>query len=217
MDNLRGMKALVTSGPTRERIDPVRYLSNDSSGKQGHAIALALYKAGASVTLISGKVEIPDPEGVQVIKVESAEAMLAACMAALPVDIAICAAAVADYRPAMPLSQKLKKNAEETLTLQLVKNPDILATLSNHPLLRPKMVVGFAAETEHLYLHAQEKLQRKNCDLILANDVSAKNQVFGSAHNTVLCVSKEGAEAWPRLYKQEVAERLVERIMRGLA
>jgi phosphopantothenoylcysteine decarboxylase/phosphopantothenate--cysteine ligase len=215
MDKLSGLRALVTSGPTRERIDPVRYLTNDSSGKQGHAIALALAKAGAEVTLVSGPVAIEDPEGVQVIKVESASDMLNACLASLPVDIAICAAAVADYRPATLLSEKLKKGAEENLTLQLVKNPDILATLSNHA-LRPKLVIGFAAETGNLHAHAREKLARKGCDAILANDVSLGSGVFGGEHNTVLWLTNTEISAWPFMSKQQVAEHLVSQIRRLL-
>lgn len=216
MHELHGIKVLVTSGPTKERIDPVRYLSNDSSGKQGHIIAEVLAKAGASVTLISGPVAIPDPEEITMIKVESAEEMLAACLNALPVDIAICAAAVSDFRPKAPFPQKFKKTEESTLILELVKNPDILHCLATHPQLRPKLVIGFAAETEQLLLNAQQKLARKGCDWIMANDVSSANGVFGGEENTVLRVTQHEAEAWPKMSKQKVAERLRDLIIAAL-
>lgn len=212
MDSLRGLTAAVTSGPTRERIDPVRYITNDSSGKQGHLIAAALAKAGVAVTLISGKVDIADPEGVAVVRVESAKEMLAACLDSLPVDIAICAAAVSDFQPETILTQKFKKNQQDTLTLSLVQTPDILKTVSNHPTLRPKLVIGFAAETENLLENAQGKLHRKGCDIILANDVCAGEGVFGSDYNTILLVSKTESEQWPHMSKKAVAEQLVEKI-----
>ncbi len=209
MNRFSGIKALVTSGPTRERIDPVRYISNDSSGKQGYAIAAALAAQGAEVTLVSGPVMLPIPLGVRVIAVESAEEMLSACLALLPVDIAVCAAAVADYRPLRPLAQKLKKTNADTMTLPLIKNPDILATLGHHPTLRPLLVIGFAAETEQLQYYAEKKLSQKGCDMILANNVSATEGIFNSESNTILLVDKEGAEQWPRMGKSVVAEKLV--------
>lgn len=208
------LKALVTSGPTRERLDPVRYLTNDSSGKQGHAIAQALAKAGVEVTLVSGPVVLPDPVGVRVVQVETAQEMLAACEAALPVDIAICAAAVCDWRPAVYAPQKMKKTAgQERLVIEYVKNPDILSHLGHHA-LRPKVLVGFAAETENILENARAKLVAKKCDLILANDVSG--QVFGSDHNSVTQVSATGEEVWERLSKTQVAERLVERVLQKI-
>jgi phosphopantothenoylcysteine decarboxylase/phosphopantothenate--cysteine ligase len=202
------LKALVTSGPTRERIDPVRFITNDSSGKQGHAIAAALSARGVDVTLISGPVNIPDPQGVKVIKVESAEQMLAACVAALPVDIAICAAAVSDWRPRDFSANKIKKQeGVDEMTINFVKNPDILKILSKHK-QRPKLVIGFAAETENLIENAKEKIKNKGCDWILANDVSG--DVFGGDFNKVSLVKADSLEEWERMGKVEVAERLVE-------
>ncbi|ONG52963.1 bifunctional phosphopantothenoylcysteine decarboxylase/phosphopantothenate synthase [Pseudoroseomonas deserti] len=207
---LAGRHALVTSGPTQEPIDPVRYISNRSSGQQGHAIALALAGLGARVTLVSGPVSLPDPAGVNLVRVETAEQMLAACEAALPADIAVCAAAVADWRVAHAATQKMKKKpGEAPPPLELALNPDILATLSRHA-RRPRLVVGFAAETEHVIDHARQKLARKGCDWILANDVSA--DVFGAAENTVHLVGRDGVEDWPKLPKTEVGRRLAARI-----
>ena len=206
--SLHGKKVLITSGPTREHIDPVRYISNESSGKQGCAIAEALLENGAEVTIISGPVAIKYPEEAMRIEVVSAQDMLMACEETLPVDIAICVAAVSDWRPAEIAMQKLKKNAEEDiLTLKLVKNPDILAVLSRHT-KRPALVVGFAAETENITENARKKLQSKGCDMILANDVS--QSVFGADENTVQCITHENEEIWPRMTKKEVAKRLVE-------
>lgn len=206
---LEGVRALVTSGPTREAIDPVRYLSNHSSGKQGHAIAAALAVAGAAVTLVSGPVSLADPPGVTTRHVESAREMLAACEAALPVDVAVCAAAVADWRPAAVPEQKLKKDGTAP-TLELVENPDILRRLACHPRARPRLVIGFAAETEHLLAHARAKLERKGCDWILANDVSPATGTFGGDHNRVHLLRRDGGdEPWPAMGKGEVAARLV--------
>ncbi|WP_160121383.1 bifunctional phosphopantothenoylcysteine decarboxylase/phosphopantothenate--cysteine ligase CoaBC [Rhodovarius lipocyclicus] len=212
---LAGRHILVTSGPTQEPIDPVRYISNRSSGKQGHAIAGALAALGARVTLVSGPVIQPDPPGVEVVKVETARQMLAACEAALPADAAICAAAVADWRVAQEAGQKLKKEpGAEAPTLAMALNPDILATLSTHA-QRPALVVGFAAETEKVVAHAQAKLARKGCDWILANDVSA--DVFGGEENTIHLVTRQGVEDWPRLPKSEVAARLAARIAKAFS
>jgi len=212
---LAGRSALVTSGPTHEPLDPVRYLANRSSGKQGHAIAAALAAAGARTLLISGPVELADPPGVEVVKVETAREMLDASLRALPVDIAVCAAAVADWR-ARPASQKLKKEGGRLPELTLEENPDILAQLAQHGEARPALVVGFAAETERLLEHASAKRLRKGCDWILANDVSEKGGAFGSADNEITLIEEAGSESWPRLTKQEVAVRLVRRIAEHL-
>ena len=207
---LKGKRALVTSGPTHEPIDPVRFIANRSSGKQGHAIAAALARAGADTVLVSGPSNEPDPPGARVLRVGSAREMLAACQASLPADIAVCAAAVADWRvEAAP--QKLKKKGAAPI-LKLVENPDILATLSAPGNLRPALVVGFAAETENLIANAQAKRARKGCDWILANDVSAASGTFGGDSNTIHLVSAEGVEDWPPSSKHEVAERLTRRI-----
>ncbi len=209
---LRGRRALVTSGPTHEAIDPVRYIANRSSGKQGHAIAAALARLGAKTVLVAGPTAEPDPPGVEIVRVESARDMLAACEGALPVDVAVCAAAVADWRPeAAP--QKLKKKAGAAPPpLKLVENPDILATLSAAGNRRPRLVIGFAAETERVIEHAREKRQRKGCDWIVANDVSAAAGTFGGDSNTVHVLDGDGVEDWPLLTKAAVAERLAHRI-----
>ena len=214
---LSGKRAIVTSGPTFEAIDPVRFIGNRSSGKQGHAIAAALARRGASTILVSGPTGEPDPAGVEVKHIESAEQMLAACRAALPADIAICAAAVADWRPAKTADQKIKKAASDPAPIALLRNPDILATLSAAGNQRPRLVVGFAAETEDLIANAKKKLAAKGCDLIVANDVSPATGTFGGVENTVHLVGKDGVESWPRLSKQDVAERLVDTIVRRLA
>lgn len=207
---LAGKRVLVTSGPTHEPIDPVRYIANRSSGRQGHAIAAAAARAGASVTLISGPVTLPDPPGVTTVHVESARDMLAAVEAALPADIAIFAAAVADWRTQGAADQKIKKDGKALAPLALVENPDILATIARRAEGRPPLVVGFAAETEHVIAHAQAKLARKGCDLIVANDVSPEGGVMGGTRNTVHLVSADGVETWPTMDKDEVARRLVE-------
>lgn len=213
---LAGRHALVTSGPTHEAIDPVRYIANRSSGRQGHAIAAALAALGARVTLVSGPVAIADPPGVTVRRVESARDMLAACEAALPADIAVCAAAVADWRPATDLGQKIKKvTGQAPPPLALAENPDILATLARPGPQRPALVVGFAAETNNVIAHAEAKRARKGCDWIVANDVSG--DVMGGAENTVHIVTAEGVEDWPRMRKEEVARRLAARIAAVLA
>jgi phosphopantothenoylcysteine decarboxylase/phosphopantothenate--cysteine ligase len=209
---LAGRRALVTSGPTREAIDPVRYLSNHSSGKQGHAIAAALAGLGAETSLITGPVALPDPAGVSVFHVESAADMLVACQAALPAEIVVCAAAVSDWRIATAASEKLKKDRGGPPALELTENPDILRTLSQAENRRPGLVVGFAAETEKVVEYAVEKRQRKGCDWILANDVSPETGTFGGASNVIHFVHEDGVEDWPRMTKQEVAERLAQRI-----
>jgi phosphopantothenoylcysteine decarboxylase/phosphopantothenate--cysteine ligase len=215
---LRGRKALVTSGPTREAVDPVRYLSNHSSGKQGHAVAAALAAAGAEVTLVSGPVELADPPGVKVARVLSAREMLAACEAALPVDVAVFAAAVSDWRPAEIAGQKIKKGAVEAPALRLVENPDILRRVAGHATARPRLVVGFAAETEHIEAHARAKLERKGCDWILANDVGQGTKTFGGDDNELLLIRRDGpADAWPAMSKAAAAQRLVAEIARELA
>lgn len=215
---LAGRKALVTSGPTFEPIDPVRYIANRSSGKQGHAIAEAIARLGGETTLVSGPTRLVDPPGVRVVHVESAREMLAACEAALPADIAVCAAAVADWRAAEERSNKIKKLGSGDLPeLSLIENPDILKTLSGAGNRRPKLVVGFAAETEDVIANAQAKLARKGCDWIVANDVSPATGTFSGDDNTVHLVTTGGVEDWPRLSKREVAARLAGRIADELA
>ena len=205
---LAGRKALVTSGPTQESIDPVRYIANRSSGKQGHAIAGALAGLGADTTLVSGPVAIPVPPGVRLVPVETAEQMLAACEAALPVDVAVCAAAVSDWRVAAQANQKLKKSVNGMPEIRLVENPDILKTLSQPGARRPPLVVGFAAETEKVLEHAAAKRQRKGCDWIVANDVSPGTDVMGGDNNTIHLITEMGADSWTRMTKTQVAERL---------
>jgi phosphopantothenoylcysteine decarboxylase/phosphopantothenate--cysteine ligase len=215
---LAGRHALVTSGPTHEPIDPVRYIANRSSGRQGHAIAAALAALGARVTLVSGPVSIPDPPGVHVEKVETAAEMLVACEAALPADIAVFAAAVADWRVAHAAELKLKKTPSGAPPeLSLVPNPDILATIAAPGPRRPRLVIGFAAETHDLRAHAQEKKNRKNCDWIVANDVNPASGIMGGAENEILLVTAAGIEDWPRLDKEKVAARLAARIAAALA
>jgi len=212
---LRGRHVIVTSGPTHEPIDPVRYIANRSSGKQGHAIAAALVALGARVTLVSGPVAQPDPPGVRVARIESARDMLVACEAALPADAAVCAAAVADWRTAREAAQKMKKvPGEPPPPLGLTLNPDILATLAAPGPRRPRLVVGFAAETESVVENAVAKRAKKGCDWIVANDVSG--DVMGGAENAVHLVTEAGVEDWPRLPKEEVARRLAARIATAL-
>ncbi|MFC3691408.1 bifunctional phosphopantothenoylcysteine decarboxylase/phosphopantothenate--cysteine ligase CoaBC [Chenggangzhangella methanolivorans] len=210
---LAGRRVLVTSGPTHEPIDPVRVLANRSSGRQGHAIAAAAARAGAQVTLVSGPVAIADPKGVSVVKVESAREMLAAVEAALsdgpPVDLGVFAAAVADWR-VEGAAQKIKKGAGGPPALALVENPDILASVAKGP-LRPKLLVGFAAETENVIEHAKAKLARKGCDVIVANDVSPESGVMGGVRNAVHLVTSAGVESWEPMDKEAVAEALAAR------
>jgi len=212
---LAGKRAIVTAGPTAEAIDPVRMLTNRSSGKQGYAIAGALAALGAEVTLVSGPTALAAPAGVRRVDVESAREMLAACEAALPADIAVCVAAVADWRPETTGGQKIKKGAGAPDPIALVENPDILATLSKHA-RRPRLVVGFAAETNDLEAHAKAKLARKGCDWIVANDVGVAG-TMGGDDNAVAIVSPGGIERWERMAKGEVARRLAERIATELS
>ena len=210
---LSGKKALVTAGPTHEPLDPVRFIGNRSSGKQGYAIAQALAEAGADTTLVSGPVGLMAPAGVKLVKVETALEMLAACEAALPSDIAVLTAAVADWRPELRANSKLKKTEAAPPTLSLTENPDILATLGKSA-KRPGLLIGFAAETENVLAYAAEKRSRKHCDWIIANDVSGG--VFGADKNTVHVVTEAGVESWPELSKIEVATRLINRIDKAL-
>jgi phosphopantothenoylcysteine decarboxylase/phosphopantothenate--cysteine ligase len=217
---LAGKRVLITAGPTHEPIDPVRYIANRSSGKQGFAIAAAAQAAGAEVILISGPVDLGDPAGVMVKHVESARDMLLQVEAALPADIAIFAAAVADWRVANAGEQKLKKTGASMPPLQLVENPDILATISKLTDKRPGLVIGFAAETEHLIDNAKAKLARKGCDWIVANDVSPATGVMGGDRNTVHLLTRDGSEinvdSWPVMTKDEVATTLVAHIVKAL-
>lgn len=215
---LAGRSALVTSGPTYEPIDPVRYLANRSSGKQGHAIAGALARLGAAVTLVSGPTHLADPPGVDVVRIETAEEMLDACRRALPVDVAVCAAAVCDWRVAEPAADKLKKQpGGPPPSLVLMENPDTLASISAAGDLRPRLVVGFAAETSDLVANARAKRKKKGCDWIIANDVSSGSGTFGGDANTIHLVSGQGAEPWPVMSKEAVAVRLALRIADALA
>ena len=225
---LTGLRVLVTSGPTYEPIDPVRFLGNRSSGKQGHAIAAACAEAGADVLLVSGPTQQPAPERVETVRVETAVEMLAACERDLPADIAICAAAVSDWRAAAPQDQKIKKprggkgRGDAGLTLELAENPDILASLSAAGPKRPRLVIGFAAETQDVEANAAAKLAAKGCDWILANQV-AEGAVFGDDENLVRLLTRAedggalAVEQWPRMSKAEVAARLVQRITQALA
>ena len=225
---LAGQRVLVTSGPTYEPIDPVRFLGNRSSGKQGHAIAAACAEAGADVLLVTGPTQQPAPAGVETVRVETAQEMLAACKRGLPADIAICAAAVSDWRAAAPQEQKIKKTRRGegqdrvAPTLDLAENPDILATLSSAGSKRPRLVIGFAAETEDVEANAAAKLAAKGCDWILANRV-AEGAVFGDDENVIHLLTRaetDGApavERWPRMSKAEVAARLVRRIADALS
>ena len=209
---LAGRRALVTSGPTHEPIDPVRYIANRSSGRQGHAIAAALARQGAETTLVSGPTNLPDPAGVDVVHIETAQQMLDACLAALPADVAICAAAVADWRIDTAAKEKIKKTKGKLPTLNMAENPDVLATLSAAGNKRPRLVVGFAAETENIVANAQAKRESKGCDWLLANDVAPDSGTFGGADNTIHLISADGVEDWPRMSKEDVAERLAERV-----
>ncbi len=209
---LAGRKVLITAGPTREAIDPVRYISNHSSGKQGYAIAEAAARLGAEVALVSGPVEVPAPAGVRMVAVESAVDMLSACERELPCDIAIFAAAVADWRVADEATQKIKKDGKGVPALKFVENPDILKAIAKRGLQRPGLVVGFAAETENLIENARDKLSKKGCDLIVANDVSKGRDVFGGDQNSVHLVTASGVESWGLLSKHDVAQRLMGRL-----
>jgi phosphopantothenoylcysteine decarboxylase/phosphopantothenate--cysteine ligase len=213
---LKGKRVLITAGPTHEPIDPVRYIANRSSGKQGYAIAEAAAAAGAEVVLVSGPVDLAALEGVEIHRVESAREMLSAVEAALPADVAIFAAAVADWRVAEAGQQKIKKGEGGTPTLTFVENPDILATVAKQTENRPRLVIGFAAETENLIANAQAKLARKGCDWIVANDVSPQSGVMGGDRNTVHILTRDGIESWPVMGKDEVAKALVARIAQNI-
>ena len=209
---LKGLKALITAGPTHEPIDPVRYIANRSSGKQGYAIAEAIAGLGAETLLVSGPVNLPDPEGVRVIRVETALEMAAACEEALPSQIAIMTAAVADWRSTESAQEKIKKNTDNTPpSLELTENPDILAGLVAHT-LRPDLIVGFAAETEQVMDHARAKFTRKGCDWLMANNVSSDTGVMGGDFNTIHFLTQTSEESWEMLSKQDVALRLADKI-----
>jgi phosphopantothenoylcysteine decarboxylase/phosphopantothenate--cysteine ligase len=212
---LAGRHAIVTSGPTHEPIDPVRYLANRSSGRQGHAIAAALAALGAKVTLVTGPVALADPPGVTVAHVETGEQMFRAVGDALPADIAVCAAAVGDWRVAAAAAQKIKKTGEAPV-LRLAENPDILAAISTKGANRPALVVGFAAETEDLAEHATAKRARKGCDWIIANNVGGTG-IMGGSENEILLITEAGSEAWPRMDKTALAQKLADKIARALA
>ena len=212
LSSLAGRHVLITAGPTHEPIDPVRYIANRSSGRQGYAIAAAAASCGARVTLVSGPVDLADPAGVSVVRVETAEQMLAAVEAALPADVAIFAAAVADWRVAEAAPEKIKKGKTATPSLSLIENPDILKTIARRTHERPTLVIGFAAETERVLEHARAKRKSKGCDWIIANDVSPATGVMGGTRNTVHVITADGVEGWPEMAKETVAERLVARI-----
>jgi len=211
-NRLAGRRAVVTSGPTREPIDPVRYISNHSSGKQGHAIAAALAALGAETVLVSGPSQEPAPAGAKLVPVETAAEMLSACETALPMDIAVMAAAVADWCVEATAGQKLKKDGSGPPILRLAENPDILSRIAQHGNDRPALVVGFAAETDNVVENARAKLYRKRCDWILANDVSPGTGIFGGDRNTIHLVDAGAVEDWPVMTKREVAARLADRI-----
>lgn len=216
---LSGRHVIVTSGPTHEPIDPVRYIANRSSGRQGTAIAAALARRGARVSFVTGPAEVPPPAGVTVIRIETAREMLAAVEAALPADAAVFAAAVADWHVANAAASKIKKAATGTGTgpeLRFAENPDILRTIATRTEGRPRLVVGFAAETDDLLAHARAKLQRKGADWIVANDVRAGTGIMGGTENAVTLLTAERAEAWPRMSKDATAERLADRIAAAL-
>jgi phosphopantothenoylcysteine decarboxylase / phosphopantothenate---cysteine ligase len=214
---LSGKRVLVTSGPTNEPIDPVRYIANRSSGKQGHAIAAAAAAAGADVVLVSGPVNLPDPPGLSVVKVETARQMLKAVEQALPADVAVFAAAVADWRAERQSDSKIKKQPGKTPTLALTENPDILSTIAHRNAHRPRLVIGFAAETDDVIANAQAKLAKKGCDWILANDVSPATGIMGGDVNTIHLITAAGVESWPPQSKDDVAGALIARIAAVLA
>ncbi|MEM9027602.1 MAG: bifunctional phosphopantothenoylcysteine decarboxylase/phosphopantothenate--cysteine ligase CoaBC [Pseudomonadota bacterium] len=215
---LSGRRVLVTAGPTHEPIDPVRYIANRSSGKQGYAIAEAASALGADVTLVSGPTTLRPPTGITTIQVESAADMLEAVSNALPVDVAIFAAAVADWRVDIASEQKIKKHSGDSPpTLSLVENPDILATIATHEHKRPGLVIGFAAETENVVAHAQAKRARKGCDWMIANDVSPETGVMGGDQNTIHVISADSVETWPQMAKNDVGKALMARVVDHLA
>jgi phosphopantothenoylcysteine decarboxylase/phosphopantothenate--cysteine ligase len=213
---LAGIRALVTAGPTQEPLDPVRFIANRSSGKQGYAIADALVRAGAETTLVSGPVDITAPAGVKLLRVTTAREMLAACESALPADVAVMTAAVADWRPEISANSKIKKDAGAAApAIRMVENPDILATLARHA-KRPALLIGFAAETDNVVAYAQAKLAKKGCDWIVANDVSPATGIMGGDRNTVHIVTAGAVEDWPDLDKREVGTRLAAKIADAL-
>ncbi|MGQ3488048.1 bifunctional phosphopantothenoylcysteine decarboxylase/phosphopantothenate--cysteine ligase CoaBC [Roseovarius pacificus] len=214
---LKGKRIVVTSGPTHEPIDPVRYIANRSSGAQGTAIGRALATLGAEVVFVTGPADVAPPEGVTVVKVETAQQMLEAVQGALPADAAVFAAAVADWRVASASNSKIKKTKGGLPVLEFAENPDILATVSQMKQGRPDLVVGFAAETDHVIENATAKRARKGCDWIVANDVSHETGIMGGAENDITLISDAGAEDWPRMSKSDVAARLAERIAQALA
>jgi phosphopantothenoylcysteine decarboxylase/phosphopantothenate--cysteine ligase len=215
---LAGHRVIVTSGPTHEPIDPVRYIANRSSGKQGHALASAAAKLGASVTLISGPVSIPDPSGVDIVRVATAEQMLTAVKDALPADVAIFAAAVADWRVASPNAEKIKKtHSGAPPELTLTENADILRTIAQLRKNRPSLVIGFAAETSDVMVHAKKKLKSKGADWIVANDVSPHTGIMGGEKNAIHLLTSSGVESWPEMSKADVAIKIVERAASHLA
>jgi phosphopantothenoylcysteine decarboxylase/phosphopantothenate--cysteine ligase len=211
---LSGVSALVTAGPTQEPLDPVRFLANRSSGKQGYAIADALAQAGATTTLVSGPVDIAAPSNVKLFKVQTAREMMAACESVLPVDVAVFTAAVSDWRPEIAANSKIKKTGAPN-AIKLTENPDILSTIS-HSAKRPRLVIGFAAETDDVVAHAKEKRAKKGADWIVANDVSPWTGIMGGDSNTVHLIAADGVEDWPEMKKSEVAARLVMRIADAL-
>ena len=214
---LAGRRVLVTSGPTHEPIDPVRYIANRSSGAQGTAIAAALRDLGAQVVFVTGPASVPPPQGVQVVAVETARQMLAAVEAALPVDVAVMAAAVADWRVANAAGSKMKKDGSgRAPALEFAENPDILATVSKHATARPRLVVGFAAETDDVIAHATAKRLRKGCDWIVANDVRPDTGIMGGSSNAATVISGDGTESWAMMAKDDVARRLAARIAAAL-
>jgi phosphopantothenoylcysteine decarboxylase/phosphopantothenate--cysteine ligase len=211
---LAGCRIVVTAGPTHEPLDPVRYLANRSSGQQGFALASALADMGASVTLVSGPVSLPAPAGVMYLACETAREMQALVMGSGPFDVAVCTAAVADWRPEHEAGQKIKKTggSDTAPAIKLVPNPDILAELSAPGAGRPRLVVGFAAETENVIAHATAKRQRKQCDWIVANDVSPQTGNMGGVNNEVVLITASNVEHWPRMSKADVAKQLAARI-----
>ena len=211
---LSGVSALVTAGPTQEPLDPVRFLANRSSGKQGYAIADALAQAGAKTTLVSGPVDIAAPANVKLFKVQTAREMMAACESVLPVDVAVFTAAVSDWRPEIAANSKMKKNGAPP-AIKLAENPDILSTIS-HSAKRPLLVIGFAAETDDIIAHAKDKRAKKGCDWIVANDVSPSTGIMGGDNNTVHLVTANGVEDWPEMSKADVGRRLASRIAEAL-
>ncbi|MDF3414555.1 bifunctional phosphopantothenoylcysteine decarboxylase/phosphopantothenate--cysteine ligase CoaBC [Sulfitobacter sp. M57] len=213
---LRGKRILVTSGPTHEPIDPVRYIANRSSGAQGAAIGQALAALGAEVIFVTGPADVPPPAGVAVVAVQTAQHMLEAVQSALPVDAGIFAAAVADWRVEGASDRKLKKSKDGLPVLEFAENPDILKTVSRMETGRPPLVVGFAAETNDVLDHATAKRERKGCDWILANDVSPETGIMGGSENAVILITDEGAEDWPRMSKEAVAEALASRVAQAL-